>query len=717
MSHTIKIVPLLFVKNSFLSIITFLLFYTQFNFAQNNSWEQTNGPYSTEITAIAINNEYIFAGSDFYGMYRSTNKGDNWTKINNGLSGRQIFDISIDKNGVVYVAAFDQGVFRSNDNGDNWESIRNGLIGDIWQVTSQDSGNYVFAGSATKGVFRSIDNGESWQSINNGLGNKRVSSLSSDEDGKLFAGTDSILYYSENRGDIWKETNLHDRVLDFHQIRPNYYLSITSNKIFSSIDKGLTWEEIEHNIDTGHFLVLYSDVDENIFLGTSKSIYYSINDGNSWQERINGLIYTRDVKDITSDTDGNLFAGTGGGFYCSTNKGENWRQKNQGFEYALVNSILIDTNDVIYAGTHFAGVHQSTDYGENWQSFNGGIFNNTIISSFTQAPNGEFFAAGDYNLFKLDNEGGGWIPTNFEGQLFSIAVNSESKLFAGTLEGVYYSTDNGNTWWQTILQQTVYSVAISSSNIIYAAIHDGIYKSSDDGQTWEKTNLDEAIEYLFVYSDHIVFACTANSMYRTINGGESWELVIESEYITTIDICPNGNIYAGVYDGSIFYSTDSGKTWGLYNPSLQRGWIRSIAFDSYGHLFVGLSFPEPFAGTGGGVVKSSSPITHIDDTQYPKNQVFNSFVLYQNYPNPFNSITNIRFYVPQTSVISLKIYDTLGKQVENLINNDLMSSGDYIVQWTGKNNPSGIYFYQISFRNHQSSIQVQNLTKKLVILK
>jgi len=85
------------------------------------------------------------------------------------------------------------------------------------------------------------------------------------------------------------------------------------------------------------------------------------------------------------------------------------------------------------------------------------------------------------------------------------------------------------------------------------------------------------------------------------------------------------------------------------------------------------------------------------------------FVLYQNYPNPFNPLTTIRYAIPQTSFVSLKMYDILGRQVATLVDEE-KPAGTYEVNFDAKNLSSGVYFYRI-----KAGEFVQ--TKKLIVLK
>lgn len=80
-------------------------------------------------------------------------------------------------------------------------------------------------------------------------------------------------------------------------------------------------------------------------------------------------------------------------------------------------------------------------------------------------------------------------------------------------------------------------------------------------------------------------------------------------------------------------------------------------------------------------------------TELPK-----EFNLYQNYPNPFNPVTSIKFDIPKSSFVKIKMFDMLGKEVSELVNMD-MEPGRYEVNWNGTNFASGVYFYRIETKD------------------
>ena len=97
-------------------------------------------------------------------------------------------------------------------------------------------------------------------------------------------------------------------------------------------------------------------------------------------------------------------------------------------------------------------------------------------------------------------------------------------------------------------------------------------------------------------------------------------------------------------------------------------------------------------------------------TGVPKtNPVPSDFSLLQNYPNPFNPSTLISFDIPRTSMVTLKVYDVLGKEIVSLVNGET-SFGRHSVQFNSTGLSSGVYFYRL-----QSGDFVQ--TKRMMLLK
>jgi hypothetical protein len=96
-------------------------------------------------------------------------------------------------------------------------------------------------------------------------------------------------------------------------------------------------------------------------------------------------------------------------------------------------------------------------------------------------------------------------------------------------------------------------------------------------------------------------------------------------------------------------------------------------------------------------------------------EVPKSFSLSQNYPNPFNPATLINYSISKVSNVKLIIYDILGREVKRLVNNEIKSAGNYIVEFNGQNYTSGVYIYRIEAEQQDGKKFVES--KKMVLIK
>jgi len=87
----------------------------------------------------------------------------------------------------------------------------------------------------------------------------------------------------------------------------------------------------------------------------------------------------------------------------------------------------------------------------------------------------------------------------------------------------------------------------------------------------------------------------------------------------------------------------------------------------------------------------------------------NEYFLAQNYPNPFNPSTNIKFGLNEAGFVSLKIYDVLGNEVADLVN-EYKSAGNYKVSFESNSLSSGIYIYRLVTNNFSN-------TRKMILEK
>ncbi|NCS88556.1 MAG: T9SS type A sorting domain-containing protein, partial [Ignavibacteria bacterium] len=86
-----------------------------------------------------------------------------------------------------------------------------------------------------------------------------------------------------------------------------------------------------------------------------------------------------------------------------------------------------------------------------------------------------------------------------------------------------------------------------------------------------------------------------------------------------------------------------------------------------------------------------------------------SYTLFQNHPNPFNSSTLISYQIPNAGMVTLKVYDILGREVKTLVN-DFKTKGRYEVTFDAGSLASGLYIYEIKSGDYKAS-------KKMTLIK
>jgi len=125
------------------------------------------------------------------------------------------------------------------------------------------------------------------------------------------------------------------------------------------------------------------------------------------------------------------------------------------------------------------------------------------------------------------------------------------------------------------------------------------------------------------------------------------------------------------------------------------------------NIDAGLNFIAPQQHIDG--VVTYEPSTGVRDAQPTR------FALRQCVPNPFNPTTMIRYDLPASCSVTLRIFDVTGRMVRRLVDDDSAPAGSYEVQWDGRDDSgrsvaTGVYFYQIQAGSHRE-------TKRMVLVK
>jgi|GEM_PF-1107918 len=495
----------------------------------------------TTVAVDTLNPGTVFVGSDVGGIYKSTDFGESWRIVNNGLTDYYVEKIAIDpqNSGVIYLGTWG-GVHKSTDGGETWQMKRNGFPNpSIFNYTAPigalaidpQNSSIVYAGIGMprighcdinrwrpiqiKGaIFKSTDAGESWRMIRN-----------------TGIDTTALIYY-----------------LSVHPTNSNILYAVTHLGVYKSTDSGENWLLKNNGLPT---------FDDSTF---PRSI--AINPTNPSQ-----LFLT-----IWSDT----VIAWRGGVWQSTNAGEVWAPCTTGLPRAKYIDIIINSRNpiVLYAGGCYygsGGVYKTTNQGQTWSRITTSLnvqrgwvrFYGTPQPyglTMNQADTAMLFYTSAVAVVRTTNAGQTWQQCytesigpddNWKSRgleitcIRHIVVDpiDSNKIYVGLGDGgTWRSTDRGNSfkWIHDEMQptgNTDFFIAIhpESSNILYAATGPWttdsglIWRSSDAGENWIllSTNLPgrRAICPILIDPTNpqvIYIWMNRYGVYKTTDGGSNW---------------------------------------------------------------------------------------------------------------------------------------------------------------------------------------------------
>ncbi len=661
-------------KKLFLLFISLLITNHSFLHAQ---WSPTNGPLGGTIRSLAASGSVLIAGSDWQGIFISSNNGMTFSHSN--YIGNSVYSLAVNSQYVFAGISPAGGVLRSTDNGLTWDTTTRLLVNTA--VTSVVlSGSNIYAGTYAEGVYRSTDNGLTWAQTP--LNNIYVFGMAVSGN-NIFAGTGFYgVYLSTDNGLTWNETSLNNvSVYSIAVNGSNIFAGTSSGGVYVSPDNGITWTQTGPANQWINTLYVNGN---NIYAGTYGSgVFVSTNNGQSWTQTAlnNAQVYAIIISGP------NLVAGTYNyGTLVSQNNGQNWLQTSFLIEWA---NTLAVTGNFVFAGTN-TGIFLTTNSGQLWNRLPVNTINvnalvvtaPTIIGSLLLAGNsaGQVFLSRDY--------GQNWSQTaSFTTHaVYALSANGPV-IYAGTQsDGVFYSVNNGQTWTQSTLNnKTIYSIATSNSKVFAGTYADGVYFSSDNGQTWAQTSLNTGFIKSLAVNGSYVYAGTTNNVYVSSDGGVTWNAsgLALNQPVNTISVYDK-YVFAGVAGLGVYVSSDNGTTWTPRNEGWGASVILSLAFDNQ-YLY---------AGTRGTSVWKR-PLPELMGVRRIYGSVPKEYSLSQNYPNPFNPSTKIKFVIAKNSFVTLDMYDLLGRKVTTLTGEKL-NPGIYEVEWDASNFASGIYFYKLT---------------------
>lgn len=357
----------------------------------------------------------------------------------------------------------------------------------------------------------------------------------------------------------------------------------------------------------------------------------------------------------------------------------------------------------------------------------------------------------DFEPTSSSHEAGLWIingPQTLSVKVYSTMNNNGKKVFAFSFDRTYYEVENniGNVvWLKLIRDEHIMSGFYSSDGINWYQIGQSIDANAIDKEQTQFNNFTgnrqglyvkgkQAYFDLYIYRDaytKITAQNPANRLGVSIGNNylynihnNDWVMFAGVEfgnkdynkYPISLEISASSNTIGGTVEVWLD-SIDTGKKIAECRIENTGGWTNYQLFTAKtdstvtGNHDVYLKFvaegtDQLFRISWFRFLSGNVP-TSIRD-EFGKSYLDN-FQLFQNYPNPFNNSTNIKFYIPFDSNVSLKIYDLLGREVTTLLSEKL-TAGNYSIEWNPVNFCGGIYFYQLKANDYVN-------TKKLVLLK
>jgi hypothetical protein len=160
----------------YLSFLTFIIITLSHPiFPQQLIWNHLGGPMGGTVGDMAINSKgYIYAGvytnvftsQTYEGIFKSTDNGESWFKLENTVDQFEVYAIFINRLDHIFVGTnYRDRLYRSTDDGETWEIINNGYnTAECWAIGENKDGTVMFAGDGQFGrLYRTTNYGLNWE--------------------------------------------------------------------------------------------------------------------------------------------------------------------------------------------------------------------------------------------------------------------------------------------------------------------------------------------------------------------------------------------------------------------------------------------------------------------------------------------------------------------------------------------------------------------------
>ena len=393
--------------------------------------------------------------------------------------------------------------------------------------------------------------------------------------------------------------------------------------------------------------------------------------------------------------------------YRTVNGGATWVLKNTGLPTTM-NGYGCSALDSLtcWVGSDIMSIYKTTDGGNSW------ALQLTVSGSFTDG-------------IHMLNANTGWLyadPTAQTGAQYQIRYTfNGGTTWTLNSNSPTSSTEFGviNAWDWTDTSHIWFGSANTTASSTYAKMYrmTSGYTGTIASLQVPGTGGTSGCYYqavAFTSNTNGMIGSSAGDIKKTTDGGASYSTVTNPGGLTTgsfavMNMCkdPSGVIRLAIDSSGgcvIWTTTNLGTTWIREQIPVQgsSSELSDLVFIDANHGFASLGSPS---GAIGGILKYA-PATGIGNINGP---VPSEYKLEQNFPNPFNPSTVIKFAMPRSGYVTLKVYNMLGKEVGTLVNGN-MTAGLQEVVFDASSLPSGLYFYQINTNGFTD-------TKKMLLVK
>jgi len=660
--------------------------------------------------SIYAKDSTIFIGSEYEGVFRSTDLGLTWVEANNGIDNKDIDQIFITSNNIVLASAAGtsgSGVFRSTNNGDSWERIDPYQF--AWNfegIAEYNSILYAFDFTNYAKVYKSTDFGITWfLPVNASSPSDIIQTIYVDETG--------------------------------------IYVGVYNYGIFKSTNEGVSWANISSGLNNKNVFAIIGNI-SNLYCTTYDGVYKSSKSNLSWVKKSEG-IYNIWISSLAANNE-QMFVGTyGSGLFKVENS--SFKKISLGPELMFIIDLKVSNNQIYvlsssWAPTLDAKFHYSYDNGNSWLLVNNGF--DTGGLQCIDVNNKYIYVGSWYGLFRMQINGNYWekltngIPNNIN--ISSIASSDSVVIVTNGTSEIYRSTDYGSSWQSMYVQNLFSGTRIYSKNQGEFYLGSGqvnkLFKSSDYGITWQNLNIplfNSSIQSIYINKSELFVGLSDDGILISSDNGINWiasNVGLDSKNITSFVTFTNTNYVGTRFNG--LYKRILDLTEPIPNDTIQNNneitfkWTSSMGINKYrfqlseDSLFVNLiednqnifdtSYTPTYLEYNKVYYWRVSSITkywndHFTQTQMVKIGSPTHFQIYQNYPNPFNNQTTLKFEVPKLSWVELELYDILGRKVKTLLSEQKMP-GSHKFVLTNDNLASGIYIIRIKSVNFSQSIKI-----------